>query len=184
MLPVETDRLRLRRLTQQDAPSLAAYRSEPSVARYQSWSGMTLQEACLFIEEQERTPLGRHDLWFQLAIAEKATDELVGDVGICVKAPGLAAEIGFSVAPSFQGRGYALEACGAAIDLVFRMSAAATIEAVVDARNTPAIALVHRLGMSLERTENALFKGKMCSEHHFVLGRDARTGRAQTSSGV
>ena len=176
MLPVETERLRLRRLTQQDAPSLAAYRSEPSVARYQSWSGMTLQEARLFIEEQERMTPGQHDLWFQLAIAEKATGDLVGDVGICVKAPGLTAEIGFSVAPPFQGRGYGLEACGAAIDLVFGMSAVATIEAVVDVRNTPAIALVHRLGMILDHTENALFKEEMCSEHHFLLRRDARPG--------
>jgi RimJ/RimL family protein N-acetyltransferase len=143
---------------------------------------MTLQEAYRFIDEQERTPLGRHDLWFQLAIAEKATDDLVGDVGLCVQSPGLAAEIGFSVAPSFQHRGYGLEACGAAIDLVFRTSAVATVEAVVDVRNTPAVALVHRLGMILDRTENALFKGQMCSEHHFVLRRDSNTRRAQSRS--
>lgn len=130
---------------------------------------MTLQEAQDFIDEQERVPAGEQDQWFQIAIAEKATDELVGDIGICVKAPGLAAEIGFTIAPRSQRHGYALEACRAAIDLVFRMSDVTEIEAVVDARNTSAIALVNRLGMVLDRTEQALFKGEMCSEHHFVL---------------
>lgn len=51
------------------------------------------------------------------------------------------------------------------------MSAVVTVEAVVDARNTSAIALVNRLGMVLDRTEEALFKGEPCSEHHFVLKR-------------
>ena len=132
---------------------------------------MTPQEAVDFIAEQQRTPIGRHDRWFQFAIAEKVTDDLVGDAGVCIQSPGLAAEIGFSIAPSFQRRGYGEEACRAVIDFVFRLSAVQTIEAVIDTRNTPAVALVKRLGMVLDRTETARFKGEICSEHHFVCRR-------------
>jgi RimJ/RimL family protein N-acetyltransferase len=37
-LPIATERLVLRRFTPADAAGLAAYRSEPAVARYQSWA--------------------------------------------------------------------------------------------------------------------------------------------------
>jgi hypothetical protein len=65
-----------------------------------------------------------------------------------VKSPGHTAEIGFTIALPFQRRGYGGEACRAAIDLLFRLSAIQTIEAVIDVRNTSAIALIERLGMS------------------------------------
>jgi len=167
MLPIDTERLTLRRLEGRDADALAAYRSDPSVAVYQSWSGMTLQEAEDFIAEQERVAIGELDRWFQLAVVERTTDTLVGDIGVCVRSPGTAAEIGFSIAPSFQHRGYGAEACRAALAFVLSLAGVEIVEAVVDARNTAAVALVKRLGMTLVRTEQAPFKGEMCAEHHF-----------------
>jgi RimJ/RimL family protein N-acetyltransferase len=43
------------------------------------------------------------------------------------------------------------------------------VRAVVDARNTSAIALARRLGMRLEGTAAAEFKGAPCHEHLFLL---------------
>jgi RimJ/RimL family protein N-acetyltransferase len=179
MLPIDTERLRLRRLHVRDAVAFAGYRSDPSVARYQSWSGMTLQEAYDFIDEQQHLALGQHDRWAQLAVAEKATDQLVGDVGLCIKSPGHTAEMGFTIAPAVQHRGYGAEAVRAAIDLLFRVSAVRTIEAVIDARNASAIALIGKLGMVLDRTEDAPFKGEICTEHHFVCRRDGANSRSK-----
>lgn len=168
---IETERLRLRPLTPRDASVFAQYRAEPAVAVYQSWDGMTLSEARRFIDEQSGLPFGRHDQWSQLGIAMKATDELVGDLGVCIRSPGETAEIGFSMAPAAQRRGYAAEACRAVIGLLFSIPSMKTIEAIVDARNLGAIALVRHLGMHLDRIEEALFKGEVCAEHHFVLTR-------------
>jgi len=36
-------------------------------------------------------------------------NELAGDIGVCIRSPGHVAEIGFTFAPSSQGRGYATE---------------------------------------------------------------------------
>jgi RimJ/RimL family protein N-acetyltransferase len=80
-------------------------------------------------------------------------------------------EIGFTLAPAAQRRGLAAEACRAAIQFVFSVGAATWIVAVIDARNASAIALVRQLGMSLDHSETAAFKGEICSEHHFVLRR-------------
>lgn len=176
MLPVSTERLRLRRLDFRDGARLAEYRSDPSVAIYQSWSSMTVAEAHAFISEQSRIAIGQYDEWFQLAVADRASDDLIGDIGICIRSPGDVAEIGFSLAPEAQGQGYATEACRAAIHFVFSLRTVEVIEAVIDARNDAAIRLVKRLGMEFVRTEQSDFKGQVCLEHHFACERGS--GRA------
>ena len=170
-MPFLTERLRLRRLEPRDAVRLAEYRSDPSVAIYQSWFGMTLAEANAFISEQSCIASGQYDQWFQIAIIHRVSDQLIGDIGICVKSPGQIVEIGFTVASDAQGKGYGAEACGAAIRCLFADSAVVEIEAVVDARNVAAIKLAKRLGMQLARTEQSEFKGEICSEHRFVRRR-------------
>jgi hypothetical protein len=46
-----TDRLVIRRFQSHDAPTLSTYRSDPTVARYQSWdSPFTLAQAQAFID--------------------------------------------------------------------------------------------------------------------------------------
>lgn len=171
MLPIETERLRLRLFEPRDAARLASYRSDESVARYQSWSAMTREEADAFIAEQPSLPaeLGQ---WIQIAIADKRTDDLIGDTGLCTHAPGTNAEIGFTLAPSAQGRGFATEACRAAIALAFSRERVEVVEAIIDARNLTAIALVERLGMFLDHTKSSEFKGEICTEHTFVLRRN------------
>lgn len=156
MLQITTERLRLRPLAERDAARLAAYRSHEDVARYQSWSAFTLDDALALIH---------HDgPWTQIAIALRETDEIIGDIGVC-PAPDGWAEIGFTLAPEHQGHGYASEAVRAVVEQFSRLVA------IIDARNTAAIALVTRLGFRLEKTERAEFKGGVCDEHHFVLLR-------------
>ncbi len=48
---LRTERLVIRRFRADDAPAFAAYRSDPDVARYQSWEGYTLEQAELFTRE-------------------------------------------------------------------------------------------------------------------------------------
>lgn len=155
---ITTQRLHLRPLAERDAVRLAAYRSHEDVARYQSWSEFTLDDAHALIH---------HDgPWTQIAIALRETGEIIGDIGVCAAADG-SAEIGFTLAPEHQGHGYAAEAVRAVIEQFPR------VVAIIDARNAPAIALVTRLGFVLEKTERAEFKGGVCDEHHFVLARNA-----------
>ena len=167
----ETERVRLRRLERKDAARLAAYRSDAEVARYQSWESMTVGEAEAFIGSLPERPLAAIEEWAQLAIADKTTDALIGDIGLCRRAPGNVVEIGFTLSPAAQGRGLAAEACRAAIEWVFSFPEIEGLRAVIDARNARAIALVERLGMSFDRAETAEFKGASCTENHYVLRR-------------
>jgi RimJ/RimL family protein N-acetyltransferase len=154
-------RIRLRRLRLSDAPALAAYRSRPEVARYQSWSHFSLADA----EALTAHEFGVEGEWSQLAVV-RDNDLLIGDVGIHFD--GERAEIGFTFAPEFQRHGYATEAVRAVIDLL-RKRGIREVIGIADARNVSAIALLRRLGFTLQRTETAEFKGAPCEEHVFAL---------------
>ena len=48
---IEADRIRLRRFQSADLAAFVAYRNDPEVARYQSWTSISDHEAQQFIEE-------------------------------------------------------------------------------------------------------------------------------------
>ena len=175
VLPVFTERLILRRLHEKDIEALVAYRSDPEVARYQNWTQITEGEARGLIKAKRRTPFGIPGVWLQIAIALRETDALAGDIGVCASPDGRSAEIGFTLSVGHQGKGFAAEAVGRVIKLLFDETGIESVEAVTDARNTPSIALLERLGMKLEKTEEAWFKGETCHEHRFVMTRTALT---------
>jgi RimJ/RimL family protein N-acetyltransferase len=170
IFPVPGTRLTLRRFQDDDLLSFVAYRSDPQVALYQSWSSIDHDEARDFIRRQQRAQFGVPGEWFQTAIALRETDALIGDVGVCIKADDAAcAEIGFTLAREHQGKGFGAEAVRLVLAFVFEKTAVERIEGTTDSRNTASIELMRRVGMRQERTEQAWFKGSMCSEYTFVM---------------
>ncbi len=118
---LRTERLLLRRFRREDAASLAAYRSDPDVARYQSWdTPFTLEQAHRFIQDLADSHPDTPGEWFQFAVVEAATGVHIGDVAAGVDAddPRLAT-IGVTLATSAQGRGYAGEAVAWLLDYLF-----------------------------------------------------------------
>ncbi len=167
-LPLETARLRLRRLRAEDAVSLQSYRSDPAVARYQSWSTFLLEEAVTLVREQASVPFAAEDRWCQLAIAHLDDDTLLGDIGLYAGSLGTAL-LGFTLAASAQGHGYAFEAVSSLLVTLRGERPDLEIVAITDARNAPAITLLLRLGFTLERTNQVTFKGEACEELRFAL---------------
>jgi aminoglycoside 6'-N-acetyltransferase len=159
---LETDRLRLRRFEPPDANALSAYRSDPGIARYQDWDTFSLEDAHALIAK----PFGNEGEWSQLAVVRTKDDALIGDIGIHLHED--RAEIGFTFAAAYQGQGYATEAVTAVFEWL-RGKGIKEVRAVIDTRNTAAIALARRLGMRLDSTAAADFKGAPCHEHLFLL---------------
>ena len=99
-----------------DAPAFAAYRSEPAVARYQSWTApYPLESAHRLIDEQPAEPTAGG--WIQLAIEHDG--QLVGDVAVGLSGDGKVATIGYTLSSAHQGSGLATEAVGAVVDRLF-----------------------------------------------------------------
>ena len=168
----ETERLVARSFTPADAEAFAAYRGDPDVARYQSWSDFTIDDAHAFVESLQAEQPGVPGDWFQFALESRADGVLVGDLAFHIdEDEPRQAEIGFTLDPAQQGRGYGTEAVTALLDWAFPQFGLHRVIAIIDVRNTPSSALVERLGFRREAhlVENVFFKGEWGSEYQYAV---------------
>jgi RimJ/RimL family protein N-acetyltransferase len=163
----------LRRLAPADLAAFQAYRQDPDVARYQGWTIRTDDEAAAFLSEMASAPLLRAGEWSQIGIADRDTMALVGDIGLLLASDGREAEIGFTLRPQSQRRGWGTDAVREAIDLVFEHTAAERVLGITDVRNRPSIRLLCRVGMSFVESRTATFRGEPCEEHVYAIARPA-----------
>jgi len=183
--PLSSPRLLLRRLQGGDAAALYSYRSLPDVARYQAWESFGPDDAARLIESQSHSEPGVPGTWFQLAIVEKATESLMGDCGLhCRQDDPRQMEVGITLAPIHQGRGYATEALVCLLDFVFGTLGKHRVSAVTDAENPAAASLFRRLGFRQEAhfVEHRWSKGYWDSE--FVFGLLRREWELHSPSGA
>lgn len=169
-LPQQTERLTLRRFTETDLDRFLAYRHDPEVACFQSWSMLLENEAIAFINEMSTVPIGIPGEWFQIAIALQQSNLLIGDIGIQVSEHDTTTvEIGFTLHREEQGNGYAKEAIQALLWSLFEPGNITKVIGITDSRNHPSINLLTRLGMNLVSSEEVVFKNELCVEQTFEL---------------
>ncbi|MEO9176040.1 MAG: GNAT family protein [Gaiellales bacterium] len=145
-MQIVSERLRLRPFELADAPVFSAYRSDPDVARYQSWNTpYTLSDARAFVGEM-RTVDERQPGWYQWAIERLDEPGLIGDVGVNLLDDRIQAMLGYTLAPHFQRQGYAREAIGRMLDHLFVERGLRRVGAECDPRNEASVRLLERLG--------------------------------------
>ena len=180
---LETDRLKLRHFTDTDLPAFVAYRNDPEIARYQSWESISQSEAQAFIQEQKVIQPGIPGEWFQIAFELKETGTLIGDCAFKISTEDeRQAEIGYSLACAYQGRGLATEGVTVWLDYAFRTFQLHRVIAVTDCENLASVALLERLGMRREGhfLQNIWFKGKWGDEYLYAILRDEWFGKANS----
>ncbi len=170
---IESTRLILRRFADTDLEAFLAYLNDPLVARYQSWESYTEQQARAVIEQQKTRSPGRPGEWFTFALELKETGALVGHVALRMTDE-RQAEIGFTVARAFHGRGLACEAARSVLDYAFAELNLHRVTAITDVENEKSAALLERLGMRREGhlIQNIWFKGRWGSEYLYAVLRD------------
>jgi aminoglycoside 6'-N-acetyltransferase len=166
-----TDHLVLRLMANGDAPALAAYRSDPVQARYQSWeTPYTVDSARALIAEMREVRFGQPGVWLQVAI--ETARRVIGDVAVRVDGDdSRLAEVGFTLAADAQGRGFATEALRAVMSLLFTEHGKHRITAECDARNDRSVALLERVGMRREahHRKSAWWKGEWTDEYVYAI---------------
>ncbi len=147
-----TERLGLRPFQVDDLEALVAYRSDPEVARYQSWdSTYSMADAESFLISQRELVLGQPGEWLQLAIVDRETDAVCGDCAVRVVSDQPAtAEVGVTLAQASQGKGLATEALTAVVTELFEQRGIHRVFAQADDRNVPVLRLLERLGFRCE----------------------------------
>jgi RimJ/RimL family protein N-acetyltransferase len=161
---IVTERLVLRLLQLEDVPAFAAYRSDPEVARYQSWATPYATAAGeRLVASQQGVDLGDPGPWVQVAALDRATGALCGDCAVRVATDQpRTAEVGVTFAPANQGTGLATEALAAVVTRLFDQHDIHRVYAQADDRNVPVHRLLERLGFRCEArlVEADWFKGE------------------------
>jgi RimJ/RimL family protein N-acetyltransferase len=172
-LPIETDRLLLRAFEHADLDALAALHADAELVRWIPWGPRSREEAAEVLERKLRcTALEEEGDGLGIAVVVKSTGEMVGDFTLQYdSAEHAVAELGYLLAPTAQGRGYATEAGRALLGLAFDELGFHRVIARLEARNTASAAVAERLGMRREAhfVENEWVKGEWQSELVYAI---------------
>jgi RimJ/RimL family protein N-acetyltransferase len=151
---VTTDRLTLRRLTIDDLDELAVLFAQREVWEFPYGRGMTLAETEAFFERQ--SALWRAHCFGGCATRERIGGRLIGIIGLSV--PTLGAEprapvsVGWRLAPSAWGKGYATEGAAALVKEAFTTLRHDRVCCITQPENVRSVRVAERLGMSLVET--------------------------------
>lgn len=170
-LPIDSERITLRRLVEDDLEAFQVYRTDVEVWKYQGWNIVSDKEARAFLKTVAHFPLLEPSEWCQIAIALKESNNLIGDIGIHISENQEQAEIGFSLNQNYQGKGLAFEAVQLAMHFIFENSRVEKIIGITDARNEASIRLLERLSMERFESLETEFRGEPCVEHTYVITR-------------
>lgn len=178
---LETPRLWLRWLRASDASAVAAFASLAEVA------AMTASiphpypqgEAERFILKARATTAAGNALILGITLKNKART-LIG-LASAEAGEGRDVEIGYAVAPSLAGKGYATEAVTALIDSIFSLTEARTVSANSRVINPASRRVLEKCGFAFTQTAltDLPARGGRHPCDHFVLARADWAARAQ-----
>lgn len=171
MLPYfHTQHFMIRRLNHSDLAAFCAYRAAPEIAKFQSWTDYSYQQGVKLLADTDYLSFAVPGKWYQLAIIGLNSSVLYGDLAVHF-IDQQQVEIGFTVAPQFQGQGVACEALLALLDYLFSQLSIHRVIAITDTRNVAAWKLLEKVGFRREGHfhQNILFKGQWGDEYLYAM---------------
>lgn len=151
MSVLETDRLRLRRFTVDDARFILDLLNQPSFLRYIGDKGVrTTEDARQYIKDG---PVASYDKnGFGLYLVElKGSGEEIGMCGLVNRDALEDVDIGFAFLPQFWGQGYAVESASIVIDSERQTLGLDRIVAITAPDNHASIKVLEKIGLKFER---------------------------------
>ncbi|MFI5714132.1 GNAT family N-acetyltransferase [Kribbella sp. NPDC051620] len=175
-LPIETDRLTLRRYLETDYDDLLKLQSSPDVTRFLLYDPKTPEQVRQSLAGRlADVPLDADGQALTVAVILRETGQHVGEVTLFVhQAEQRTGELGFVFHPDFHGQGYAREASAELLRLGFEELGWHRIIGRLDYRNTGSAKLLERLGMRLEAhfVRNEFLKGEWTDELVYAVLAD------------
>jgi RimJ/RimL family protein N-acetyltransferase len=157
--PINTARLSIRRLNASDANTLSRYRSIPEVARFQSWTEYSVQQAQELILQIDKSSPDVKGEWFQFGIELNATGELIGDIGFLNTDELGKSWLGFTLDSKYWKQGLAIEAVAAVLAFYTNIGIS-TFWASTDPTNIASQNLLEKLGFVLfeNKPDDSIYK--------------------------
>jgi RimJ/RimL family protein N-acetyltransferase len=150
---LRTERLTLRDLEVSDAERIFQYRTNPEVCRFQSWGTQSVEENRNCIRKLSAAKVDVPGPWYQL---------------------------GITLAPEYQGHGYATETVRGLLDFLLIKRAKHRVFASVDPANVRSARLMERVGMRREGcfVKSRWFRGEWVDDVIFaMLASEWKSGR-------
>ncbi|WP_327639927.1 GNAT family N-acetyltransferase [Kribbella sp. NBC_00482] len=172
-LPIETDRLTLRRYVENDYDDLLKLQSNPDVTRFLLYDVRTPEQVTEALTGRlADVPMDRDGRALTVAVVLRDTGQHLGEVTLFMNnVEHRTGEIGYVFHPESHGHGYAAEASVELLRLGFEELGLHRIIARLDARNTGSVKLLERLGLRQEAhfVQNEYLKGEWTDELVFAL---------------
>lgn len=166
---INSDRIQLRSIINEDTDAIFLYRSLREIAKFQYWEPYTKDQALDFVNQNSYADFNKEGNWIGLAIINIDSDELIGDCS--VKVFESTVEIGCNISPKYQNKGYAKEVLSLIIDHYFKRENINEVFGITDSENLASIKLMESLHMtkSPDFEEKVKCKGNWCLEHKYSL---------------
>jgi len=168
---LSTERLLLRRITEEDADQIFFLRSDKQVLRYLDRDPITsINDALQWIRMIDAGV--RSNEFIAWAMSLKNEKDLVGTISFWnIRKEHYRSEIGYALHPSYQGKGLMQEAMAVVIYYGFKTMNLHSIEANVNPRNVPSIKLLEKNNFAKEayHRENYFYDGKFLDSAIYSL---------------
>lgn len=160
---IKTERLLLRRLTDNDAPEILFLRSDETVMKYIDRERPGSEEEALAFIQLVNSNIDKNEaIMWAISLKDKP-GTLIGNIGFWrIISQHYRSEIGYMLHPSFWGKGIMKEALLAAADYGFSKMKLHSIEAHINPENAASGKVLEKAGFVREAyfKEDTFFKGK------------------------
>lgn len=170
MFKIETERLILRPLTQNDWKDTFEHRSDIENSKYIYY--MTEEEIRKIFDERIQPWSREENKWLSLGVELKENKKLIGEVGFrYLDKKSALGEFGYRFNRNYHNKGYATEASKALVNKIFKELKIHKLVAICDAENVPSYKIMEKLGMKKEAhyKEHSWRRGKWCDEFVYSL---------------
>jgi RimJ/RimL family protein N-acetyltransferase len=151
LIVLETNRLRLRLMSPDDADFILRLLNEPSFIQNIGDRGVrTLEDARAYISKGPIASYEKHGFGLWL-VETKAPGEPIGICGLLKRDVLPDVDIGYALRPEFWAKGYALESASGVLTYARSTLGLKRVVAVVNANNQSSIRLLEKMGFEFER---------------------------------
>jgi RimJ/RimL family protein N-acetyltransferase/heme-degrading monooxygenase HmoA len=149
---IETERLRLRLFTLEDAAFVRELVNAPLFLRFIGDKRVrTLEDARQYLRSGPIESYARHGFGMYL-VSRRDDGTPIGMCGLLKREALKDADVGFAYLPAFHSHGYGFEAASAVLAYARHVLGLTRIAAIVKPDNEASIALIEKLGLRLEGT--------------------------------
>ncbi len=151
MLFCETERLRIRHFTEDDAAFILRLLNEPSFIRHIADKGVrTLDDAVGYLRKGPIASVAIHGFGLS-RVERKDTGAVIGMCGLIQRPDFADVDIGYAFLPEHWSQGFAIEAVRGVLDTAAKAHGLQRVIAVVNPDNAESTHLLEKLGFTFEK---------------------------------